>query len=90
MPRVLTVMANSESARAEFAGGWRSVPPKALLPWAAQMMSLLDTPQGPTLIPPLEASSISHLPELTRLNRKSWKWCENAFCEFEMVVEWAL
>lgn len=54
VPRVLAVMGESEGARAEWQAGWEGVPSQALLPWAAQMLSLLDLPEGAALLATLK------------------------------------
>ncbi len=54
VPRLLSVMGDSEDARAEWEAGWQGVPLQALLPWAAQMLSLLSSPKGAALLPTLK------------------------------------
>lgn len=54
MPRLLSVMGDSGDARAEWEAGWQGVPLQALLPWAAQMLSLLSSPEGAALLPTLK------------------------------------
>ncbi|KAL3131372.1 hypothetical protein ABBQ38_007687 [Trebouxia sp. C0009 RCD-2024] len=55
VPRLLSVMASCQPARHCFSQVWSSVALHVLLPWAAQMLSLLDAPQGEALLPPLQA-----------------------------------
>ena len=54
VPRLLSVMGDSGGARAEWEAGWQGVPLQALLPWAAQMLSLLGSPEGAALLPTLK------------------------------------
>ena len=54
VPRVLSMMAESSSARTEFQGGWQAVPSSAFLAWAPSLLSLLDTDVGAALVPLLE------------------------------------
>ena len=66
VPRALTVMEGSESARQAWAESWGSASLHVLLPWAAQMLSLLGSPQGAALLPSLkvQATSCTHLGKL--------------------------
>ena len=54
VPRALAMLGASEAARAEWGTHWREAPLNALLPWAAQMLSLLDAPEGAPLLPTLQ------------------------------------
>lgn len=54
MPRLLSVMGDSADAREAWSAGWEGVPSQALLPWAAQMLSLLSLPEGAALLPTLK------------------------------------
>ena len=56
VPRLLSVLGSNEAARQSFGEGWGGVPLRLLLPWVAQMLSLLDAPQGEALLPPLQVS----------------------------------
>ena len=60
VPRILTVLTGSgsaaESARTAFAKGWEGVPLRFMLPWAAQMLTLLDADGGQVLLPALMVS----------------------------------
>ena len=60
VPRILTVLTGSgsaaESARAAFTKDWEGVPLSFLLPWAAQMLTLLDADGGEVLLPALKVS----------------------------------
>lgn len=56
VPRLLSVLGSNEAARQSFGEGWGRVPRRLLLPWVAQMLSLLDAPQGEALLPPLQVS----------------------------------
>ena len=60
VPRILTVLTGSgsaaESARTAFAKGWEGVPLRFMLPWAAQMLTLLDADGGEVLLPGLMVS----------------------------------
>ena len=46
----------AESARTAFAKGWEGVPLRFMLPWAAQMLTLLDADGGEVLLPVLMVS----------------------------------
>lgn len=56
VPRLLSVLGSNEAARQSFGEGWGRVPLRLLLPWVAQMLSLLDAPQGEALLPSLQVS----------------------------------
>lgn len=62
VPRALTVMEGSESARQAWAESWGSASLHVLLPWAAQMLSLLGSPQGAALLPSLKVQATSCTP----------------------------
>jgi hypothetical protein len=62
VPRALTVMEGSQSARQAWAESWGSAPLHVLLPWAAQMLSLLGSPQGAALLPSLKVQAPSYTP----------------------------
>ena len=53
VPRALAAMGASGAAQAEWGDHWRGAPLAALLPWGAQMLSLLDAPEGDALLPTL-------------------------------------
>lgn len=57
VPRILSVLGSSKDARQCFIEVWSSVPLHVLLPWAAQMLSLLDAPQGTALLAALQVGS---------------------------------
>lgn len=59
VPRLLSVMGDSADAREEWRTGWQGVPLQALLPWAAQMLSLLSQAEGDAMLPTLK---VCHLP----------------------------
>ena len=46
----------AQSARTAFAKGWEGVPLRFMLPWAAQMLTLLDADGGEVLLPVLMVS----------------------------------
>ena len=50
------MLGSSEAARQGFSEVWGRVPLHLLLPWVAQMLSLLDASQGEALLPPLQVS----------------------------------
>ncbi len=56
VPRLLSVIGSSEAAGRCFREAWHKVPLPLLLPWVAQMLSLLDAPQGEALLPALKVS----------------------------------
>lgn len=56
VPRLLSVIGSSEAAGQCFSEVWHKVPLPLLLPWVAQMLSLLDAAQGGPLLPPLKVS----------------------------------
>jgi len=56
VPRLLSVIGSSEAASRCFGEVWHKVPLPLLLPWVAQMLSLLDAAQGGALLPPLKVS----------------------------------
>lgn len=60
VPRILTVLTGSgyaaKPARTAFARGWEGVPLRFMLPWAAQMLTLLDADGGEVLLPALMVS----------------------------------
>ena len=56
VPRLLSVIGSSEAAGRCFGEAWHKVPLPLLLPWVAQMLSLLDAPQGEALLPLLKVS----------------------------------
>jgi len=54
VPRALALLGGADPApRSEWAAGWPRVPLHAFLPWAAQMLSLLDSAAGEALLPTL-------------------------------------
>ena len=63
VPRALTVMEGSQSARQAWAESWGSASLHVLLPWAAQMLSLLGSPQGAALLPSLKVQATSCTPQ---------------------------
>jgi hypothetical protein len=54
VPRVLMVMGGGGPTADAFLADWQRVPLASLLPWAAQMLSLLGEPEGAALLPALE------------------------------------
>jgi hypothetical protein len=58
---MLSVMGSSEAAQREWQAGWQAVPVQALLPWAAQMLSLLSLPEGEALLPTLKVQAADSL-----------------------------
>ncbi|DBA87788.1 TPA: hypothetical protein ACH3X1_004785 [Trebouxia sp. C0004] len=56
VPRLLSVIGSTEAAGRCFNEVWHKVPLPLLLPWVAQMLSLLDAAQGEALLPPLKVS----------------------------------
>lgn len=67
VPRLLSVMASCQPARHCFSQVWSSVALHVLLPWAAQMLSLLDAPQGEALLPPLQVGRGHNIEQLVPL-----------------------
>ena len=57
VPRALKVLESSNSAQQAWLGAWGSTPLHVLLPWAAQMLSLLGSPEGAALLPVLKVST---------------------------------
>ena len=55
VPRALTVLEGRKPAQQAWIAAWHSAPLHVLLPWAAQMLSLLGSPEGPALLPALKA-----------------------------------
>ena len=55
---LLSVLGTDEGARQHFGEGWTRVPLHMLLPWSAQMLSLLDGAQGETLLPLLQVCAL--------------------------------
>lgn len=62
VPRALTVMEGSKPAQKAWHGAWSGAPLHALLPWAAQMLSLLDSPEGAALLPTLKVVPYLDIP----------------------------
>ena len=58
VPRLLSVLADSATARHSWGQGWAQVPLHVLLPWVAQMLSVLDAVQGDALLPALQVSQM--------------------------------
>lgn len=56
--RLLSVLGSDEAARQQVAKGWSKVPLHMLLPWSAQMLSLLEGPQGEALLPLLQVNPL--------------------------------
>ena len=54
VPRALTVIEGSESAQQAWSGACGGAPQHVLLPWAAQMLSLLGSPEGAALLSTLK------------------------------------
>jgi hypothetical protein len=59
VPQALAVMEGSQAARQAWAVSWDSASLHVLLPWAAQMLSLLGSPQGSALVPSLKVQPTS-------------------------------
>ena len=57
VPRALTVLEGREAAQQAWSTAWHSAPLHLLLPWAAQMLSLLGSAEGAALLPALKALS---------------------------------
>ncbi len=55
VPRALTVLEGRKPGQQAWSTAWPSAPLHVLLPWAAQMLSLLGSPEGPALLPTLKA-----------------------------------
>ena len=55
VPRALTVLEGRKAAQLAWSTAWHSAPLHVLLPWAAQMLSLLGSPEGIALLPTLKA-----------------------------------
>ena len=54
VPVVMDAMHKSAAAQQAWEGHWQGVPTHLLLPWAAQMLSLLDQPEGSSFTPALK------------------------------------
>ncbi len=67
VPRLLSVIGSSEAAGRCFGEAWHKVPLPLLLPWVAQMLSLLDAAQGEALLPPLKVSLHAASDRLSKL-----------------------
>ena len=63
VPRALTVLESSKSAQQAWLGAWDSTPLHGLLPWAAQMLSLLGSSEGAALLPALKVSTGTEIHE---------------------------
>ncbi|KAK9796984.1 hypothetical protein WJX73_006710 [Symbiochloris irregularis] len=75
VPRALALLNEDAGARDSWLKNWKHVPLHLLLPWGAQMLSLLDADEGPCLIPALQALAASYQARLYfpyRLSRSSW------------------
>ena len=60
VPVVMETMHKSEAARQAWASNWQGLPIHLLLPWAAQMLSLLDAPEGASFVPALQVRPFPH------------------------------
>ena len=60
IPRALAILGEQEDAIRAWAEGWQQVPLHLLLPWASQMLSLLDAPEGAVLLPTLQVTNSPH------------------------------
>jgi hypothetical protein len=56
VPRALAVLAIGEEPRTAWRDGWEGVAPHMFLPWAAQMLSLLESAEGDAIVPCLEVA----------------------------------
>ena len=72
---LLSVLGTDEAARQQFGEGWTRVPLHMLLPWSAQMLSLLDGAQGETLLPLLQVCALQ--PYSRGLLSSLWNPCLN-------------
>ena len=54
VPVIMGTMHQSEAASQAWASKWQDIPVHLLLPWAAQMLSLLDEPEGASFVPALQ------------------------------------
>ena len=54
LPRAIALLSGNPGAQAAWSAGIAAVPSRLLLPWAAQMLSLLDCEEGQVLLPPLQ------------------------------------
>ena len=76
VPRLLSVLGSSKTAQHCFTQVWSSVPLHVLLPWAAQMLSLLDAPQGEALLPALQVGSLVNNNGLHHHSDASTEWLQ--------------
>ncbi|KAK9813338.1 hypothetical protein WJX73_001242 [Symbiochloris irregularis] len=60
VPRVLALLHDHAAARNIWLRDWQSAPLHLLLPWAAQMLSLVEAAEGPCLMPALQALAASY------------------------------
>lgn len=74
---LLSVLGTDEAARQQFGEGWTRVPLHMLLPWSAQMLSLLDGAQGETLLPLLQVCALQTYSH--GLLSSLWNPCLNLF-----------
>lgn len=54
VPAAMEVMHQSTAAQQAWTSSWQGIPMHLLLPWAAQMLSLLDQPEGQSFVPALK------------------------------------
>ncbi|KAK9839902.1 hypothetical protein WJX74_000152 [Apatococcus lobatus] len=75
IPVLMEAMHKSKAARQAWECHWQGVPIHLLLPWAAQMLSLLDQPEGSSFLPTLKAIAGSYKQALYfpfRLSQEHW------------------
>ena len=57
VPAAMEIMHQSTAAQQAWTSHWQGIPLHLLLPWAAQMLSLLDEPEGRSFLPALKVDS---------------------------------
>ena len=88
VPRALTVLESSIAAQQAWMGAWGSIPLHVLLPWAAQMLSLLDSSEGLALLPALRVSTPSEVSDCcNRLSIKSTLYLVLPSRSYEYIEE---
>ena len=74
-------MGEAQGARQAWSGAWQHVPLHLLLPWAPQMLSLLDAEEGNSLLPTLEVTMpMLHNPLGQKVASSSSFNCIIAYC----------
>ncbi|KAK9867398.1 hypothetical protein WJX84_001490 [Apatococcus fuscideae] len=99
VPVVMDTMHNSEGARRAWEGMWQNVPLHLLLPWAAQMLSLMDQREGASYVSALQAMAEKHKQAMFFPFRLSWEhWSQQGrtnaqhlepLMQSEVMQQWA-